>query len=179
MKSANNTIPPGARQSWDSSLRLLSAATRCATSAFPTKTGFNWNTCNPFCPTPLVVNQVKMSLLHHGFAEVSVSFNQNSPRYPDGWEGTMEYCRKKDVLLQAWSPLAQGVLMGNLGAQPDNIKETAALVQEYAQRHETTAEGILLAWLLKHPAKIQPVLGTTTPNRLRACAKALRICLVP
>jgi predicted oxidoreductase len=84
-----------------------------------------------------VVNQVKMSLLHHGFAEVSVSFNQNSPRYPDGWEGTMEYCRKKDVLLQAWSPLAQGVLMGNLGAQPDNIKETAALVQEYAQRHET------------------------------------------
>ena len=89
----------------------------------------------------------------------------------------MEYCRKKDVLLQAWSPLAQGVLMGNLGAQPDNIKETAALVQEYAQRHETTAEGILLAWLLKHPAKIQPVLGTTTPNRLRACAKALSVSL--
>ena len=68
-------------------------------------------------------------------------------------------------------------MTGNLGAQPDNIKETAALVQEYAQRHETTAEGILLAWLLKHPAKIQPVLGTTTRNRLRACAKALSVSL--
>ena len=65
----------------------------------------------------------------------------------------MEYCRMKGVLLQAWSPLAQGVLMGNLEAQPDNVKETAALVREYAQRHETTAEAILLAWLLKHPAK--------------------------
>jgi predicted oxidoreductase len=60
---------------------------------------------------------------------------------------------------------------GNLDAQPDKIRKTAGLVQEYARRHETTAEGILLAWLLKHPAKIQPVLGTTTRNRLRACAK--------
>ena len=82
----------------------------------------------------------------------------------------MEYCRMKGVLLQAWSPLAQGVLMGNLDAQPGNVKETAALVKEYAQRHETTAEAILLAWLLKHPAKIRP-------DRLRACAKALSVSL--
>jgi predicted oxidoreductase len=39
-----------------------------------------------FLPDPLVADQVEMSLLHHGFAEVSVSFNQNSPRYPDGWD---------------------------------------------------------------------------------------------
>ena len=56
-----------------------------------------------FLPDPLV----EMSLLHHGFVEVGISFNQNSPRYPDGWEGTMEYCRAKGMLLQAWSPLAQ------------------------------------------------------------------------
>ena len=83
----------------------------------------------------------------------------------------------KRVLLQAWSPLAQGILMGKVDGQPENIKETAALVQECAQRHETTAEAILLAWLLKHPAKIQPVLGTTRPDRLRACAKALSVSL--
>ena len=87
----------------------------------------------------------------------------------------MEYCRMKSVLLQAWSPLAQGILMGKLDGQSGNIRETAALVQKYAQRHETTAEAILLAWLLKHPAKIQPVLGTTRPDRLRSCAKALSI----
>ena len=61
---------------------------------------------------PLVANQVEMSLLHHGFAEVGISFNQSSPGYPDGWEGTMEYCRTNRVLLQAWSPLAQGVQTG-------------------------------------------------------------------
>jgi predicted oxidoreductase len=130
-----------------------------------------------FLTEPLVANQVEMSLLHHGFVELGISFNQNSPRYPDGWEGTMEYCRTKPVLLQAWSPLAQGILMGNLDGEPENIKKTATLVQEYARRHQTTAEAILLAWLLKHPAKIQPVLGTTRPARLRACAKALSISL--
>src|ERR1700726_927154 len=130
-----------------------------------------------FLTEPLVANQVEMSLLHHGFVELGISFNQNSPRYPDGWEGTMEYCRTKRVLVQAWSPLAQGILMGNLDGQPENIRKTAALVQEYARRHQTTAEAILLAWLLKHPAKIQPVLGTTRPDRLRACAKALSISL--
>jgi predicted oxidoreductase len=130
-----------------------------------------------FLPEPLVANQVEMSLLHHGFVELSVSFNQNSPRYPDGWEGTMEYCRIKHVLLQAWSPLAQGALTGNLDGEPENIRKTAALVQEYARSHQTTPEAILLAWLLKHPAKIQPVLGTTRPDRLRSCAKALSISL--
>jgi predicted oxidoreductase len=130
-----------------------------------------------FLTEPLVANQVEMSLLHHGFVELDISFNQHSPGYPDGWEGTMEYCRTRRVLLQAWSPLAQGILMGNLDPEPENIRKTSALVQEFARRHETTAEAILLAWLLKHPAKIQPVLGTTRPNRLRACAKSLSVSL--
>ncbi|HEY5707754.1 MAG TPA: aldo/keto reductase [Terrimicrobiaceae bacterium] len=130
-----------------------------------------------FLPDPLVANQVEMSLLHNGFAEASISFNQSSPGYPDGWEGTMEYCRMKGVLLQAWSPLARGILIGEFDGQPENIKRTAALLREYTQRHETTPEAILLAWLLKHPAKIQPVLGTSRPDRLRACAKAVSVSL--
>jgi predicted oxidoreductase len=130
-----------------------------------------------FLPDPLVANQVEMNLLHHGFAEVSISFNQNVPQYPNGWEGTLEYCRMKGVLLQAWSPLAQGTLTGSLENKPENVKETAALIREYAQRYATTPEAIMLAWLLKHPAKIQPVLGTTRPDRLRACAKALTVSL--
>ena len=116
-----------------------------------------------------------MNLLHSGFAEVGISFNQASLRYPDGWEGTVEYCRMKRVVLQAWSPLARGVLTGDLKDQPDHVKGAAALVQKLAQQHETTAEAIILAWLLKHPAGIQPVLGTSKPDRLRACVQALKV----
>ena len=89
----------------------------------------------------------------------------------------MEYCRLKGVWLQAWSPLAQGILTEKLDDQPEKVKETALLVRKYAELHEATAEAVLLAWLLKHPAKIQPVLGTSRPDRLRACAKAVSVSL--
>jgi predicted oxidoreductase len=131
-----------------------------------------------FLPDPLVANQLQMSLLHHGFAEATISFNQASPSYPDGWEGTLEYCRLNGVGLQAWSPLDRGALTGaDLSKQTESVRKTAALVKEYAAARGVPPEAIALAWLLKHPAKIVPVLGTTRPERLAACAKAFDVTL--
>ena len=131
-----------------------------------------------FLPDPLVANQLQMSLMHHGFAEATISFNQASPSYPDGWEGTLEYCRLKGVGLQAWSPLDRGALTGaDLSKQPESVRKTAGLVKEYAEARGVPPEAIVLAWLLKHPAKIIPVLGTTRPDRLAACAKAVDVSL--
>lgn len=129
-----------------------------------------------FLPEPLVANQLQMSLLHHGFAEATISFNQASPSYPDGWEGVIEYCRQKSVGLQAWSPLDRGALTGGDASKRGAAAEkTAALVAEYARTRGVPREAIVLAWLLKHPAKIVPVLGTTNPERLAACAKAFEV----
>ncbi len=131
-----------------------------------------------FLQEPLVANQLEMNLLHHGFAEVGISVNQRAPGYPDGWEGLTEYCRLKGVLLQAWSPVARGKLSGgDLAGEPASVRAAAALVKEYAGRHQASTEAILLAWLLRHPAGIQPVLGTSRPDRLRACAEATRVTL--
>lgn len=129
-----------------------------------------------FLPDPLVANQMEMNLLHSGFAEAQISVNQRVAAYPDGWEGLVEYCRLKGVVLQAWSPLARGLLSGaNLEGQPDNVKAAAALVDRVAQTRGVSTEAVVLAWLLRHPARIQPVLGTVRPERLRACAQALDI----
>jgi predicted oxidoreductase len=131
-----------------------------------------------FLPDPLVANQLQMSLQHHGFAEQGISFNQASPGYPDGMEGALEYCRLKGVSLQAWSPLARGVFTsGKLSAESEAVRKTAALVALYGSARDLPAEAIVLAWLLKHPARIVPVLGTTRPERLVACAKALEVSL--
>ena len=128
-------------------------------------------------PDRLVANQLQLSLLHNGFAEVGISFNQHAPQYPDGWEGTVEYCRMNKVVMQAWSPLDRGVLTGDLSKLPVSAQATAVLVQQLAQKYGTEPEAIQLAWLLKHPAGIQPVLGTSKPARLRTCAKALDVAL--
>jgi predicted oxidoreductase len=139
---------------------------------------FNMEYLQSFLPDPLVANQAEMSLLHHGFAETGISFNQRAPGYPDGWEGVLEYCRLKGVLLQAWSPLARGLLSGgDLAGQAPPVQAAAALVKEYAGKHGVSTEAVVLAWLLRHPAGIQPVLGTTRPERLRACAEAVRVSL--
>ena len=131
-----------------------------------------------FLPDKLVANQLQMSLLHSGFAETGISFNQASPSYPDGWEGVLEYCRLNDVSLQAWSPLDRGILMGDdLSKKPENVQKTAALLKEYAQIRGVPVEAVSLAWLLKYPAKIFPVTGTTRPDRLAACAKSLEVSL--
>ena len=125
-----------------------------------------------FLPDPLVANQLQMSLLHNGFAEVGISFNQHVAAYPDGWEGVLEYCRLKGVGLQAWSPLDRGALTSTTANAPENVQKTAALVKKVAQAYSVPAEAVALAWLLKHPAQIIPVTGTTRPDRLTACARA-------
>lgn len=56
-----------------------------------------------------------------------------------------------------------------------NVKAAAALVAQVAQTRGVSAEAVVLAWLLKHPAGLQPVLGTVRPERMRACAQALHI----
>jgi predicted oxidoreductase len=88
-------------------------------------------------------------------------------------EGLMEYCQMETIQLQAWGPLAQGRFSGRSGeAEPDNVRQTAALVGQMAVEKETTPEAIVLGWLMKHPALIQPVVGTTNPQRIRACEDA-------
>ncbi|KPV44447.1 aldo/keto reductase [Alicyclobacillus ferrooxydans] len=127
---------------------------------------------------PFVINQLEMSLLKHGFVETGVHVNQEAARanvFPDG---TMEYMHLQNIQVQAWSPLALGYLSGrSLDGQPDNVRATAKLVQEMAEQKGTSAEAVLLAWLMRHPAGIQPVIGTTNTDRIRACGQALQVKL--
>jgi predicted oxidoreductase len=90
--------------------------------------------------------------------------------------GTLEYCRMNGVQIQAWGSMAQGIYSGrSLKKQPNAVKKTAALVSELAQKHGTLPEAIVVGWLLRHPAAIQPVIGTTNPDRIRACARATEL----
>jgi predicted oxidoreductase len=127
---------------------------------------------------PLVADQLQMSLLHHGFVEAGISFNQVSEGYPQGWEGALEYCRLNGVALQAWSPLDKGLLASApLSALTPTQRSAAELVRAMAASKGVPPEAIALAWLLRHPAGIMPVIGTTNPGRFAACAAAASVFL--
>ncbi|ANE47639.1 aldo/keto reductase [Paenibacillus swuensis] len=127
---------------------------------------------------PIVVNQLEMSLAKVGFLNAGVHLNQEAAAGDIFPEGTLEYCRLENIQIQAWGPLAQGVFSGKpLVDQPKSIHDTAELVGRMAADKGVTREAIVLAWLMKHPAQIQPVIGTVNPERIRACADAERVQL--
>jgi len=127
---------------------------------------------------PLVANQMEINLLHNDLMNAGVIVNQRQPGEFIRNDGTIEYCRLKKISLQAWSPLARGILGGDIRSIYDvKIKEAAIAVEKLAVEKNVRREAILISWLLRHPAKIQPVIGTVNPERIKAVCKAVSVDL--
>ena len=118
---------------------------------------------------PLVTNQIEMNILHTHMFDAGIVYNQNNPILARNTD-LVEYCRMNQITLQAWSPLARGYLSGRIDPKaPRQASAAGALVQKFAADKKTTPEAVVLAWLLRHPAKIQVIPGVTNVERLKAC----------
>jgi len=130
---------------------------------------------------PLAANQLELSLAKLDAFEAGTTFNDpQALQRPASlaWAGTLEHCQRQGIQLQAWGALARGLFTGAAPADAAApVLRTVALVRELAERHGTTPESIVLAWLLRHPARIQPVIGTVDPARIQACGDATRVLL--
>ena len=85
----------------------------------------------------------------------------------------MEYCRLHEILIQAWAPLAGGILTGKAVERPSAAMVAAgSQVRQLAEEKNVSHEAVLIAWLLRHPARFQPIIGTTKPERVRAACQA-------
>jgi predicted oxidoreductase len=125
---------------------------------------------------PLVANQLEMSLLKTDWLEADTCFNDAQGQGALVWGDTLSYCRSHRIALQAWGSLGKGWFSG--GAPQDAapaITATARLVRALANEQDVAPESVVLAWLLKHPASIQAVIGTANPQRIRACRDATHV----
>jgi predicted oxidoreductase len=86
--------------------------------------------------------------------------------------GLLDYMQLKNIIPMSWSPLGDVFKKNN--EQTDRIKQVVELL---ASKYAFSAESILLAWILKHPSKIFPVIGTTNPYRISNMTKAVDIDL--
>ena len=121
---------------------------------------------------PVVANQLEMGLHHRGFAEAGVLVGDADQAPLVGFPlGTLEHHAAHGVRLQAWRPLAQGRYTGAARTPADRAVQD--LVAALAERHGTTPEAVLLWWLRHHPADVVPVIGTSSPARIAACADAV------
>ncbi len=126
----------------------------------------------------LVSNQLELSLVHHDFVEGGILVNQPSSRPLACINDTINYCQLHGISLQAWGALAQGRLSGRqLSGQDPQLDRCAAVVAEMALVYETSKEAIVLAWLMKHPAKILPVIGSTQLERIELSSQASSVAI--
>jgi predicted oxidoreductase len=122
---------------------------------------------------PIVANQLEVSLLHTQLIDEGIIFNQDGPERIVRGEGTLEYCRQHNITIQAWAPFKKGaVISGESNPPSKEAQAVAQLIGELAQAKRVSKEAIALAWLLKHPAKMQVIIGTTKPERIKAACEA-------
>lgn len=124
---------------------------------------------------PIRVNQVELSLRRAELIEGGVQVNRpGAAGY--GTTDLLDFCREAGIDLQAWAPLARGRIAAGEGAD-DGAEGLAGVVADLAARHRVAPEAIAVAWLLRHPAAIRPVVGTTRPERVRRVLEATRVRL--
>lgn len=124
----------------------------------------------------LLVNQLQFSLAHTGFLDAGFHVNMKNEAgiVRDG--GILEYCRLNGVTIQAWSPLQSGFFGGVFLDSPE-YPELNKTLEEIAREKQVAKSAAAISWILRHPAKIQPVLGTTSIAHLTEMCRAAEITL--
>lgn len=131
---------------------------------------------NKYLNNKIIINQLQFGIMHTGMIDSGLNMNINNTSSINRDGSVLEYCRLKDIKIQAWSPYQYGFFEG-VFLDNDKFKELNNKINEIAEKYNVTNTTIATAWILRHPAKIQTIVGTMNPNRLKEIAKASNITL--
>jgi predicted oxidoreductase len=125
---------------------------------------------------PIAANQLQLSITNATMITQSMNMNMLDDMAVNRDNGVLNFCRLNSITIQPWSPFQygffEGVFLGN-----EKFPKLNAKIDEIAGKYNVSGTTIALAWLLRHPARMQPVTGTMNAGRLRECVKAAEITL--
>ncbi|MFC3038661.1 aldo/keto reductase family oxidoreductase [Virgibacillus xinjiangensis] len=119
----------------------------------------------------LIINQLQFSVMHTGMINRGLQVNTRSGSGLDRDGGVLEYSRLHDMTIQAWSPFRYGMFEG-FYIDNEEFPELNEKLQEIGEKYGVNKSAAAIAWILRHPAGIQPVVGTMTPERLKKIVAA-------
>lgn len=125
---------------------------------------------------PIIADQMQFGPAHTGMIDSGLNVNTmfDAAAVRDG--GVLEYCRLKDITIQAWSPFQYGFFEGVfLGSE--KYAELSKVIAELAEKYGVTDNGIITAWVLRHPANIMMISGTMNAGRLAEIAAGTEVTL--
>ena len=127
---------------------------------------------------PLQANQLQFGLGHASMLAQGTNVNMFNDCSTQRDGSVLDFCRLHSITIQPWSPFqfrfdqGRGTFIGS-----EEFAELNEKLEALAGKYETDVTALALAWILRHPAKMQPIVGTMNLNRLRSCAKAAEIAL--
>ncbi|MFK7692375.1 aldo/keto reductase family oxidoreductase [Paenibacillus sp. HJGM_3] len=125
---------------------------------------------------PIVANQLQLSITNATMISSGFNVNMENAAAVNRDGGILDFCRLQDITIQPWSPFQygffEGVFLGN-----EKFPELNQKIDEIAARYEVSNTTIAIAWLLRHPARMQPIIGTMNIDRLKDSCKASEIQL--
>ena len=124
----------------------------------------------------LLINQLQLSVMHTGPIDFNIHTNMTDERSIDHDRGVLDYSRLHNMTVQAWSPFQYGQIEGNFIGNP-KFPEVNDALQKVAEQKGVSKNAIAAAWILRHPANTQVIIGTMTPAHIIDSAKGADISL--
>ncbi len=126
---------------------------------------------------PLNINQLQLSLEQSQLIDQALYMNNKTTELSVSRDGSaLDYCRLNDITIQAWSPLQFGMFGGTFIDNPDFPELNKALA-EIAEREKVSKAAVAIAWIMRHPAKMQTIIGTMDPQHIKDACDAVKVKL--
>lgn len=124
-----------------------------------------------FVRQPIVANQLQLSITNATMISQGLHVNMEDETAVDRDGSVLDYCRLHEITVQPWSPFQYGFFAGAfIGSE--KFPELNRTLEEIAGRYGVTPTTIAIAWLLRHPARMQPIIGTMNLTRLQDSVRA-------
>ena len=124
----------------------------------------------------LIVNQLQLSVVHTPMIDSGMAVNMHINQAIDREGSVLEFCRLNDITIQAWSPFQKGFIEGPFFDDP-KYADLHKAINKIADKYGVTDTTVAVAWITRHPANIQVVVGTTQPKRMVDCCKGSELSL--
>lgn len=125
----------------------------------------------------LVVNQMQLSIPFSNMIASGMEANMLTDGAIDRDGSVLDYCRLHDMTIQTWSPFQYGYFEGIFLGNTEKYPELNRVLDELSEKYDATPTAIAAAWILRHPAKMQMIAGTTNPGRMAEIVKGSHIVL--
>lgn len=122
----------------------------------------------------LIINQLQFGIMNTGMIDAGLNVNMQNSRSIDHDGSILDYCRLKDITIQAWSPFQYGFFEG-VYLDNDKFPELNKQINKLAAEKGVPNTAIVAAWIARHPAKMQTIAGTMNPSRLKDLCQASKI----